>query len=88
MSLPLVFYFLNSLKKMQLILKFCVDHPYLHSSDRVGPQLPVILHGDVPPLLKFKAGVDSELLPSRFAEGFGPFGFAWVFLLFEIFVAF
>ena len=60
----------------------------LHSRDRVGPQLPVILHWNIPSLLKLKAGVHSQLFASRFTEGFGPLGLAWVLLLLEVFVAF
>ena len=59
---------------------------YLHGSDCLLPELPVVLHRNIPPLLELKAGVHGQLLPGGLSEGFGPLGFAWVLLLLEVLV--
>ena len=61
---------------------------YLHGSNSFLPEFSVVLHGHISSLLELKAGVHGQLLPRGLPEGFGPLGFTWVLLLFEVLVTF
>ena len=60
----------------------------LHGRHGVGPQLPVVLDRDIPPLLKLEAGINCKFFSCGLSECLSPLSFAWVLLLLEIFVAF
>ena len=59
---------------------------YLHGSDCLLPELPVVFHWNISPLLELKTGVHSQLLPGGLPESFGPLGLTGVLLLLKVLV--
>ncbi|CAH0367709.1 unnamed protein product, partial [Pelagomonas calceolata] len=59
-----------------------------HGAQRRADEVPVVLHGPVPPLLELEGRVHGHLLAAHLAEGLGPADFPRVALQIKVLVAF
>ena len=58
----------------------------LHGPHSFLPELPVVFHWNISPLLELKSGIHGQLLPSGLPESFGPLGLTGVLLLLKVLV--